>query len=104
MAERHLDHIKDAPMQRGWRVSIAGDGNDYDTSGTWQINREAKVGPLHIDFNGLDDMSTLPVNEAYGCRVRERPDISLYFAKPKTFNVDLEAFIEQLDQCCNQLD
>ncbi len=80
MAEWHLNDLENALGRTGWRVKAELPGNDYNISVTWEIVR----GPSEkrfIDFSGLDDMETLPIEQSYGCSVRERQECDLYFGR-----------------------
>ena len=98
MAQWHLDSLRDALGKRGWDVIGEIAGNDYNISGSWQIQRSIKRPPLHIDFEGLDDMQTLPMARAYACRLRERSKLSLYFGKQRAWKSGLRTFISELDK------
>jgi hypothetical protein len=52
-----------------------------------------------IDFDGLDDLVCLPLSQSYGCSVRGRPDLNLYFGKGRRpqWGNDLRGFVEALD-------
>jgi len=54
-----------------------------------------------LEFDGTDlpfGLETLPIERAYGCAVREAPDISLYFARiGRTWGEELESFLEGLE-------
>lgn len=79
-------------------------GNDCDISGSWQIQRSTRKRPLHVDFEGLDDMQTLPMDRAYACHVRERRKLSLYFSRQRTWDVGLKTFISELDKMDHEQD
>lgn len=81
MAQWHLDELKNNIERRGWRVLSQQDGDEYRISATWVIQRRTQSEPLFIDFDGLDDLKTLPIEQSYGCEVREHPSISLYFSR-----------------------
>jgi hypothetical protein len=51
MAQWHLDDLRNALNQKGWRVLAELDGNDYDISGSLEIQRSTKRPALHIDFD-----------------------------------------------------
>ena len=79
MAEWHLTALKVALERRGWDVSEL-PGDDYRIAGSWRLHRSAGDADLFIDFDGLDDMRTLPMPQAYGCAVRGTA-IQLYFSR-----------------------
>lgn len=81
MAQWHLDDLRQHLIQNGWIIAQESEGDGYRISGTWIITCCGSTQSFHIDFHGLDDMKTLPIEQSYGCHVRERPSISLYFGK-----------------------
>jgi hypothetical protein len=98
MAQWHLDSLRESLRARGWKIVGEHPGNDYDVSGTWEIRRSTKKSPLHIDFNGLDDLQVLPMPRAYGCHLREYAPVSLYFSKRRKWPLGSKIFISQLDE------
>jgi hypothetical protein len=80
MAQWHLDDLRNALDHLGWRFEAEHPGDDYRISATWEFSRSSPPTRLLIDFDGLDDMKTLPLLESYGCRVRDTT-FSLYFGK-----------------------
>ncbi len=88
---------------RGWEIVRVLPGDDYRVSATWEIER-GHVRHL-IDFDGLDDMETLPLDRAYGCRLRTGGGSRLYLGKGATeahprrsWGPDLDAFVAALDR------
>jgi hypothetical protein len=79
MAQWHLDQLRIALEKDGWRFTDELPGDDYRVSATWLFERSAS-GKLMIDFDGLDDMKTLPIAESYACSVRGTSH-SLYFRR-----------------------
>ena len=80
MADWHLDELLHALDRRGWRVTAELPGNDYNTSGTWELRRSGDPRVLLIDFDGTDELGTLPVLETYACQARGTGH-SLYFRR-----------------------
>lgn len=80
MARWHLDELRTVLERKGWRVVAELPGDDYRVSATWELRRSGEPDPLLIDFEGLDDLKVLPVDESYACRVRGT-DHSLYFSR-----------------------
>jgi hypothetical protein len=80
MAQWHLNDLRASFERYGWRVVAELPGDDYKISGSWELLRGGNVSVLIIDFEGIDDMSTLPINEAYACRIRGS-EHSLYFGR-----------------------
>jgi hypothetical protein len=98
MAAWHLDELRAALERRGWGCTEI-PGDDYRVSATWELRRAGDGRVLHVDFEGLDDLRTLPLAESYGCKVREG-DLSLYFRRQrarKLWEADLRAFVEGLE-------
>ena len=81
MAQWHLDELQEFLERRGWRIVAQQAGDGYRISATWVIQRSTQLEPLLIDFEGLDDMKTLPLERSYGCHIRGCSLISLYFGK-----------------------
>jgi hypothetical protein len=77
-------------------------GNGYRVSATWEIRRGGQPS-LFLDFDGMapEGDSCLPLEESYGCQVRGREILSLYFRRVKRSRVrweaDLAAFVVALD-------
>jgi hypothetical protein len=99
MSSQHLSGIKSALERSQWRVIDELPGNDHFISAVWRIARPDGSGIFHLEFEGMDDLDTLPIERAYGIRVREAPEIGAYFARPsRTWPVKLEQFINNLEQ------
>jgi hypothetical protein len=101
MADWHLDELRAALEKRGWSC-VELPGNDYEVSATWQLSRPRDARVLHIDFDGLDDMKTLPLEHSYGCNLREAAerDRGLYFRRQRSRELwerELRAFIDSLE-------
>jgi hypothetical protein len=98
MSTSHLDAFRKVLESSSWVVESESDGNDYETSGVWRIARSNGEHSMHIEFEGLDDLNTFPIQRSYGCRIREQPDISLYFSRiSRSWNDNLEQFIQELN-------
>ena len=95
MAEWHLKEIERELDKIGWRVISRLEGDSYKFSEHWIIQRETI---LQINFNGQDDLKTLPLDKAYGCEIQDK-GISLYFYKRgDTWDKALDEFLNRLDQ------
>jgi len=95
MANWHLDELEKSLNAIGWEIVDRLEGNNYDISGSWNIQRKTKH---RIDFNGLDDLITLPLEKSYGCYITE-PSISLYFHKKgPTWKNALAEFIHKVNE------
>ena len=65
-SDRTQNSARDARLEAGGRPP----GDDYAISGTWECRRAGDARVLLLDFEGLDDMKTLPLAESYACRAR----------------------------------
>ena len=98
MSETHLNALRNALESNRWIVVSELDGDDYSISAIWVVSRPDGSTVRQIEFDGLDDMKVLPIEESYGCRIREYPSISLYFARiNRSWNGLLSEFIEELN-------
>jgi hypothetical protein len=80
MAQWHLDELRGALERKGWRVVAEHPGDDYKVSGTWELHRSRDSRVVLIDFEGLDDLHALPIDESYACSMRGSKH-SLYFRR-----------------------
>ncbi|SRR5260370_617040 len=84
MAQWHLNELRASFERYGWRVVDELPGNRHGISGSWQLQRAgSNASVVIIDFEGLDDAHTLPVHQAYACRIRGS-EHSLYFRRHGT--------------------
>jgi hypothetical protein len=101
VSKSHLEALEQALARKGWRVLAVHPGNDYDISATWEIQRSTSEPSLFIDFRGLDDVECLPLEQSYGCQVRGRHSLSLYFRpinkSRQLWEQDLARFVRSLD-------
>lgn len=105
MSKPHLRALEEALLHKGWRVIAVHPGDDYRISATWEIQRSSSQPRQFIDFDGMDDMVCLPLEESYGCHIRGRAAmdkaVSLYFRRPnksrELWEQDLEAFVLALE-------
>jgi len=79
MARWHLDELRAALERSGWNI-VALEGDDYRISGAWQLRRSNDSRIVVVDFEGLDDLKVLPLEQSYACRVRGTSN-SLYFGR-----------------------
>jgi len=101
----HLQALEEALLRKGWQLIALHPGDKYRISATWEIQRGSKQPSRFIDFNGLDDMHCLPLEESYGCHIRGRSSTdeaaSLYFRRPnksrELWEHELAAFLLALD-------
>jgi hypothetical protein len=97
--------MEEALRRKGWRVIAVHPGDDYRISATWEIQRSNRQPSQFIDFDGLDDMVCLLLEESYGCHIRGRSAMdeaaSLYFRKPNKsrglWEQELVAFVLALE-------
>jgi hypothetical protein len=97
MGDTHLHELRTALEEKGWRMISQDAGDGCRISRVWRIQRSTRVRPTEISFEGLDDMRTLPVEQAYACEVKDHKEIGLYFGSMKEFKKALPAFIRALD-------
>ena len=106
MADWHLKELRDEIEQRGWRITVEHPGDDYSISATWEIQRSSKLPTIFIDFEGLDDMVCLPIEQSYGCHIRGQKLCGLYFGRRgegrsqirQAWKDELTLFIQTLDK------
>jgi hypothetical protein len=101
VSKPHLRLLEESLASKGWRVVAVHPGNDYDISATWEIQRSTSEPSLLIDFEGMDDMVCLPLEECYGCHIRGRREPSLYFRRVnksrQRWEQELAEFVRSLD-------
>jgi hypothetical protein len=105
MAEWHLKELRNAIERCGWRFIVEHPSEDLYVSASWEFMRSDKEPVLFIDFDGIDDLRTLPIEKSYGCRVRGRAGQGLYFSrkgsgdsvKRDTWSTELKAFVTSLN-------
>ena len=106
MAEWHLREIRNALEARGWRIVAQHPGDDYRVSATWEIERSTKESRVFLDFEGLDDLITLPLEQSYSCRIRGHNSLGLDFGRKgaggsrrrQKWQSDLQQFLNELDR------
>lgn len=102
MSASHLRALEKALACRGWRVAAVHPGDDYRVSGSWELHRSGTA-PILIDFDGMgpDLDRCLPFEESYGCQVRGRVSVSLYFRRVnrsiELWQRELVEFVQKLD-------
>jgi len=98
MGDTHLDELRNALENKGWKVISQDEGDGYSISAVWHIQRSTRAEPTALLFEGLDDMRTLPIEQAYACKVKGRKNASLYFGSMKEFRKALLGFVSALDR------
>ena len=103
MSETHLNDLRNEIEKCHWVISSELEGNDYDISGIWVIERPDKTQKLHLEFEGLDEMGVLPLNKSYGCKIQENPEVAIYFSrKNRTWPEELNEFSHKLKKINNE--
>ena len=106
MAQWHLDELRNLLQRRGWSIIAQQAGDGYSVSATWVIQRSTRFEPLLIDFEGLDDMETLPLEQSFGCYIRGRSSTGMYFGRKghksserrANWDEELAKFVDQMNQ------
>ncbi|HYE71935.1 MAG TPA: hypothetical protein VEF04_01335 [Blastocatellia bacterium] len=109
MAQWHLQEIREAFENRGWRFVGELPSDDHNVSAYWQFQRSPKEPVITIAFEGLDDLETLPLEQAYGCHIVGQETIGLYFKRRsrddkerhKIWRKSLVEFIDQVNKFVN---
>ncbi len=81
MAKWHLDELQNSMERSGWRLVAVHASNDIYISASWESEGGKGEPNIFIDFEGIDDLKTLPLDESYGCHLRSDRTISLYFGR-----------------------
>lgn len=105
MAEWHLKELRDGLENRGWRLINALPGDGRGISAYWQFQRSSNEPIITIAFEGLGDLSVLPLEKSYGCHVVGRETTGLYFKKRsrddgerhRTWRQELSDFIAAME-------
>jgi len=106
MAEWHLNELRNAIERSGWRFVAEQPSDDLYISASWEFKRGDKEPNLWIDFGGIDDLQTLPIEQSYGCHARNHSGEGLYFrgkgssdsVKREIWLRELKAFVASLDK------
>lgn len=102
MAEWHLHDLEHALTQRGWLTTDtmeAPGARKWGISGSWEIERGGSRFVLDFEGGNGDGVVTYPMEQAYGCHIRERKDLGLYFRRPSNpaWREELTAFVTSLN-------
>lgn len=98
MAEWHLKELRNAIERSGWRFVAEHPSDDLYISASWEFKRGDKEPVLWIDFGGIDDLRTLPIERSNGCQARHRPSEGLYFRrKGSSDSVKREIWLKELN-------
>lgn len=106
MADWHLKEIKLELERSRWRIIAEHSGDGYRVSASWEIARGRDESGIFIDFDGLDDMETLPIDQSYGCSIRDWRATELYFTRMgegkshrrEQWKKELNQFVAQLNR------
>ena len=106
MADWHLKEIKLELERSGRRIVAEHPGDGYRVSASWEIARGRDESSIFIDFDGLDDMETLPIDQSYGCSIRDLRAAGLYFTpkgegklhRREQWKKELNQFVAQLNR------
>ena len=105
MAAWHLDELRKALENHGWRILEQVDGDERRTAAAWRIQRSTRIDPLFLDFDAMglnfeDVTIVLPLDKAYGASVRGVPLLGVYFYKKSSramWHNELAKLLEGLD-------
>lgn len=81
VATWHLLELRDALKVAGWTVIAEHPGDDRQISATWELRKTGLPAAALVDFEGIDDLKTLPIERSYGCHLRDRSQPALYFRR-----------------------
>lgn len=99
MSDIYLNDIRRTLEKSHWHVVEELDGDGYSISRVWVVERPDGTSRFHLDFEGLDDMRTLPIEQGYGCTVREAPHVSCYFSRQgRSWPHELADFAKKLKE------
>jgi len=80
MSSKHLDDLRKIIESKRWIIVSEEYGDDLSISAVWTIgNREGKT--VRLIFEGMGDLSVLPVEESYACYAEGDKSRTLYFGK-----------------------
>ena len=97
MSEMHLKDLKRMIESRKWTILLEEDGDDFAISATWIIENQAGK-KIRLVFEGMEDLSVLPIEKSYGCYVEETKSKGLYFGKNDKgeWRKNLEKFADEM--------
>ncbi|TAP42619.1 hypothetical protein [Alteromonas sp. KUL49] len=102
MSIKHLELLRKALERKKWQFVQELPSNGYEISGYWEFARPNGNPKFLLAFEGLDDMKTLTIENAFGCHVVGQNEIGLYFGKVgKSFPQELDKFIEEVLKKCH---
>jgi hypothetical protein len=104
MADWHLKGLRDAMESSGWRFVAEHASDHLYVSASWEFEGNKNEPHIFIDFEGIDDLRTLPIDESYACHVRNNRSLSLYFGRKgekgstqrETWKKELHGFVASL--------
>ncbi|WP_146190879.1 hypothetical protein [Pectobacterium parmentieri] len=83
-----------------WEIVSEDEGDDFSISGCWVVFSVKYRKRFNIVFDGLGDLTVLPMNECYACHIEENSSLSLYFSKNniREWKANLSKFVIDLDK------
>ena len=99
MGESRLEDLRGRLAERDWRVvgESAGEGG---RPSVWQVQRKPEHGPFHLEFESIDEAEPAPIEQAFGVRIRELKQTSIYLYRKRTE----EAWHRVVDELMSALD
>jgi hypothetical protein len=98
MSEAHLVDLRNHLARHHWHIARELPGDGHRISAVWEIVRPSGVPSLHLEFEGLNEAAVLPLDQAYGCHVKEAADVRAYFARiNRSWPEELDAFLGKLN-------
>ncbi|MFT5823321.1 MAG: hypothetical protein ACI8ZM_004582 [Crocinitomix sp.] len=95
MALWHHEELEDSINQAGWRIiGRFEESDEKGISGSWVIQREKE---LKINFDGLDDLVTLSMEESYACNIENNGPSLYFYKKGEQWKLKLEVFVNALN-------
>ncbi|ACX86204.1 hypothetical protein [Pectobacterium parmentieri] len=100
MSKMHLDDLRREFFLMKWEIVSEDEGDDFSISGCWVVFSVKYRKRFNIVFDGLGDLTVLPMNECYACHIEENSSLSLYFSKNniREWKANLSKFVIDLDK------
>ncbi|MEZ5992064.1 MAG: hypothetical protein R3E76_06905 [Planctomycetota bacterium] len=99
MGNRHLEELRGRLATGDWQVveETVGEGG---RPAVWRIQRRKDAGPFHLEFETINNEEPAPIEQAYGVRIRELKQTSIYLYRKRND----EAWTRVLDELISALD
>lgn len=99
MALKHLEELREELTAHQWSVEELPGDNEFYISAIWKVWNPKYPGiVLEIVFDGMDELTTLPVEESYGCYIEGYSEQTLYFFdNDRLWKSNLMQFLEALE-------